>query len=183
MSKRAVLVVDLQKEYLPAGKLALVGIEQAVANAVQVIGDARARGELVVHIHHESDNPAIPVFVPGSDGVQFIADVTPQAGEPAVLKHFPNSFLKTDLKSVLDSNGIEEVVIVGAMSQMCIDATARAASDIGYPVTVIHDACATRDLEFGGQSVPAAQVHAAFMSALAFSYARVISCGEYQAAR
>lgn len=182
MSKKAIIVVDLQKEYLPTGKLALVGIEQAVANAVAVINDARAKGDLVVNVHHESADPAaMPVFLPGTEGAQFIPAVQPPVGEPAVLKHYPNSFLKTDLKKVLDENGIEEVVIVGAMSHMCVDATTRAASDLGYPVTVVHDACATRDVEFGGQTVPAAQVHTAFMSALAFAYARVVSCREYLA--
>jgi hypothetical protein len=47
---------------------------------------------------------------------------------------------------------------------------------------VIHDACATRDLEFNGVSVPAAQVHAAFMAALAFAYASVVSANEFLAA-
>ena len=182
MSKKAIIVVDLQKEYLPAGKLALVGIEQAVANAVAVIDDARAKGDLIVHVRHESADPAaMPVFLPGTEGVQFIIAVEPPVGEPVVLKHYPNSFLKTDLKKVLDDHGVEEVVIVGAMSHMCIDATSRAASDLGYPVTVVHDACATRDVDFGDHTVPAAQVHAAFMSALAFAYARVVSRHEYLA--
>lgn len=181
MSKRAVIVVDLQNEYLPAGKLPLVGIEQAVTNAVAIINDARTKGDLVINVHHESNNPAMPAFVPGTAGAQFIPSVEPQAGEPAVLKHYPNSFLKTELKKVLDDNGIKEIVLVGAMSHMCIDATTRAASDFGYPVTVIHDACATRDLEFDDQTVPAAQVHAAFMSALAYAYARVVSCRDYLA--
>jgi len=182
MSNKAIIVVDLQKEYLPTGKMPLVGIEQAVANAVSVINDARIKGDLVVHVHHESADPvAMPIFLPGTEGAQFIAEVEPSAGESTVLKHRPNSFLKTDLKKVLDDKDIKEVVIVGAMSHMCVHATARAASDLGYPVTVIDDACATRDVEFGGQSVPAAQVHTAFMSALAFAYARVVPCSQYLA--
>ncbi len=58
---------------------------------------------------------------------------------------------------------------------MCVDAFVRAASDFGYGVTVAHDAVATRDLAFGGRTVPAADVHAAFISALAFAYAEVAS--------
>lgn len=181
MSHRALIVVDLQKEYLATGKLALVGVDQAVANAAKVIGDARAKGDLVVHVHHESADPALPVFVSGTEGAQFIPAVAPRAGEPAVLKHYPNSFRETDLKKTLDDHGIREVTIVGAMSHMCVDATTRAASDLGYPVTVVHDACATRDLEFDGRTVPAAQVHAALMSALAFGYGRVVSTQEYLA--
>ncbi|MNW19212.1 Isochorismatase family protein [compost metagenome] len=66
---------------------------------------------------------------------------------------------------------------------MCIDGITRAAADLGYNVTVIHDACASRDLEFNGQVVPAAQVHAAFMSALGFAYASVVSTAEFLAAQ
>jgi nicotinamidase-related amidase len=181
MSKRAIIVVDLQNEYLPTGKLALVGIEQAVANAARVVADARAKGDLVVNVRHEFASPDAPFFVPGSDGVQIIPTVAPKEGEAVILKNYPNSFLKTGLKELLDKNGIEETVIIGAMSHMCIDATTRAASDFGYKAAVVHDACATRDLEFRGQTVPAAQVHAALMSALSFAYARIVTTDEYLA--
>ena len=65
------------------------------------------------------------------------------------------------------------------MSHMCIDATTRAAADLGFSCTVIHDACATRDLVFGETVIPAAQVHGAFMAALAPIYARVVSLEEF----
>ncbi len=65
---------------------------------------------------------------------------------------------------------------------MCIDAATRAAADFGYATTVVHDACATRDLEFNGRVVPAAQVQDAYMSALAFAYATVTTTDEYLAA-
>jgi len=181
MNKHAVIVVDLQNEYLPTGKLDLVDIEQAVANAARVIADARAKGVPVIHIRHEFADPAIPFFQPGTDGVEIIFQVAPQAGEAVVTKNYPNSFLKTDLKQILDQQGIEEVTVIGAMSHMCIDATTRAASDFGYKATVVHDACATRDLEFRDQVVPASQVHAALMAALAFAYATIVTTDEYLA--
>src|SRR5690606_37191906 len=120
-----------------------------------------------------------PFFVPGSPGAQIHPKVQPRDGEPVVLKHHVNAFRETDLKSILDRHGIEEIVICGAMSHMCIDAAARAASDLGYRCIVIYDACATRDQEFQGAAIPAAQVHAAFMSALNFAYARLLSTEEY----
>ena len=181
MSKRAVVVVDLQNEYLPSGKLALVGIEPALANAARVIADARAKGDRVIHVRHEATAADAPFFTPGSTGVQIHESVAPEQGEPVIVKNYPNSFLKTDLKQMLDSEAVEHVSIVGAMSHMCIDATTRAASDFGYKATVVHDACATRDLEFQGQKVPAAQVHAALMSALGFAYATVVTTDEYLA--
>lgn len=179
MSKRAVVVVDLQNEYLPTGRLPLVGIEQALNNAAEIISASRSKGDLVVHVRHEFVQPDMPIFVQGTDGVQIHPLVAPREGEQVIVKNFPNSFLNTNLKQVLDEQGIEEVTIVGAMSHMCVDATTRAASDFGYKTTVVDDACATRDLEFRGEIVPAAQVHAAMMSALAFAYGKVVSTEEY----
>lgn len=181
MSKRAVVVVDLQNEYVPTGKLPLAGIDQALDNAARIISDARARGDLVVHVRHEFVQPGAPFFVPGSDGVQIHPKVAPQEGEQVIVKNHPNSFLETNLKQTLDAKGIEEVTIVGAMSHMCVDATTRAASDFGYKTTVVDDACATRDLEFRGQIIPAGQVHAALMSSLAFAYGKVVTTDEYVA--
>lgn len=181
MSKRAVVVVDLQNEYFPSGKLPLVGIEDAVANAARVIDAARSNGDPVIHVRHEFPTPDAPFFVRGTEGTQIHPAVAPIEGEPVVLKNYPNSFLKTDLKQMLDAKGIEEVVVIGAMSHMCIDATSRAASDLGYKVVLVHDACATMDLEFGGQVVPAAQVHAALMAALAFAYATITTTDAYLA--
>lgn len=99
-----------------------------------------------------------------------------------VLKHFVNSFRESELQSILDQQGIENLMVVGSMSHMCVDAITRAAADLGYQVTVIHDACAARDLEFNGVVVPAAHVHAAFMSALGFAYASVVSTNDFLAA-
>lgn len=182
MSKNAVIVVDLQNDYLPTGKLPLAGIDAALKNAARVIAAARAKGEPVFHVRHEFLQADAAFFAPGSAGARIHPEVAPQEGEAVILKHSPNAFLRTDLKERLDAAGIDAVTIVGAMSHMCIDATARGAADFGYRVTVVDDACATRDLEFRGQAVPAAQVHAAQMAALAFAYANVVDTEAWLAA-
>ena len=65
------------------------------------------------------------------------------------------------------------------MSHMCIDATTRAAADFGFKCTVIHDACATRDLAFQDKTIPAEEVHGSFMAALGSAYAKVLSLKEF----
>ncbi len=179
MSKQAVVVVDLQNEYLPTGKLPLVNIEAALENAAKVIEHARQHEIPVIHIRHEFLDPEIPFFVKNTDGVEIIKTVTPVASECVITKNYPNSFLKTDLDAHLKEQGIEQLTIIGAMSHMCIDATTRAASDLGYQCTVVEDACTTMDLEFNGRVVEAAQVHAALMAALAFAYANITSTIDY----
>ncbi len=179
MSKRAILIVDLQNEYWPSGNLPLHGIDAAATNAARAVAHARAKGDLVVNIRHEM--PDAPYFVPGSAGAEINDVVRPATGEPIITKHFPNSFRETGLSDLLQEHGVQDVVVVGAMSHMCVDATVRAANDLGYKTTTIHDACATLDLNFNGITTPAAQVHAAMMAALSFGYGAVISTESFLA--
>ena len=65
------------------------------------------------------------------------------------------------------------------MTHMCVDATVRAAFDYGLGCTVLHDACATRQLSFGGETVPARHVQSAFLAALNGIYANVLSTAEF----
>ena len=175
MSKSALIVVDIQTDYFPGGKWPLVGVDAAADNAARIIQATRESGDLVVHIRHEFTSEDAPFFTPNSEGAKLHPKVLNKADEPVVLKHFVNSFRETELKQILDQHGIEKLVVIGAMSHMCVDGITRAAADMGYKVKVIHDACASRDLEFNGTTVPAAHVHAAFMAALGFAYAEVIS--------
>lgn len=179
MSKRALVLIDIQNDYFPGGKWTLRGIEAAAENAAKLLAAARAAGDLVVHVRHEFPTADAPFFAPGSEGAKIHPKVRSIESEPIVLKHHVNSFRETDLKAILDRHGVEEVVICGAMSHMCVDAGTRAASDLGFKCIVVHDACATRDQEFGGAVVPAAQVHASFMAALRFGYAKLVSTEEY----
>ena len=126
MSKRATIVVDLQNDYLGTGKWALSGIDAALANAVRVIEASRSRGEPVIHVRHEFIGDDAPFFAAGSEGAEIIPTVAPLPGEAVVTKNHPNSFRDTALQHELDEAGITHLVLVGAMSHMCIEATARA---------------------------------------------------------
>ncbi len=179
MSNRALIIVDIQNEYFPEGNLPLVGIHEATEKAAKVLAHARQNNDLVIHVRHEFTDPNTPFFKAGTNGVKIHPQVAPLDSETVILKNYPNSFLKTNLKEELDKSDIEEVVIIGSMSHMCIDATTRAASDFGYKATVVHDACATRDLEFRGNLVPANHVHTAMMAALEFAYATIKTTDEY----
>ena len=98
-------------------------------------------------------------------------------GEPIVYKHTPNAFLNTNLLDLLKSWEVERVVICGMMTHMCVEATARAASDLGFQVLVAEDACATRDLKYGDTTIPADHVHKSSLAALK-SYGRVMKSEE-----
>ncbi|MFQ6350031.1 cysteine hydrolase family protein [Pseudomonas sp. R11F] len=179
MVKQALILIDIQNDYFPQGKWPLDGVESAADKAAQVLQAFRQKGDAVIHVRHEFTSDDAPFFTQGSEGAHLHSKVLNEGNEPVVLKHFVNAFRQTDLRTLLEQRSITELVVVGSMSHMCIDGVVRAAADLGYKVTVIHDACATRDLEFNGQLIPAAQVHGAYMASLAFGYAAVMSADEY----
>ncbi len=170
---QALLLIDLQNDYFPGGAFPLPAITACVANAAKVLAWARARDVRVIHVQHRELDPAVGFLLDGSVGAETHVAVAPADGEAVVVKRHPNAFRDTTLVETLAD--IDSVVVVGAMSNMCVDATARAAADLGYGVTVVEDACAACDLEFGGKAIPAETVHGAFMAALASAYGRVVS--------
>jgi nicotinamidase-related amidase len=145
------------------------------ANAGKLLQAARERDVPRYHVQHLSVRPDATFFVPGTEGVEIHASVAPQAGEPLLQKNFPNAFRDTALHQQLNDEGVDELLICGAMTHMCIDATTRAAFDLGYRCTLAEDACATRDLQFAERTLPARDVHDSFMAALSAPYARVVS--------
>lgn len=175
----ALILVDIQNDYFPGGSMELVGMAAAATNARAVLDRFRGNGAPLFHIQHLAVAEGATFFVPGTKGVEHNEAVAPEAGEPVIAKNFPNSFRDTDLDLRLKKAGAEHIVVVGAMSHMCIDATTRAAFDAGYQCTVIDDACATRDLTFKEETIAAAKVHGSFMAALSSPYAKVLAAADY----
>lgn len=173
--KPALILIDIQNDYFPGGKMELEGSLAASLQAAKLLEAFRAKGLPLVHIQHVSNRPGASFFVPGTEGMNIHANVAPRAGETVLQKNFPNSFRETKLLEHLRALGADHLVIAGMMTNMCVDATTRAAFDLGFSCSLAHDACAARALAFGDQRVPAAQVHAAFVAALAGLYAKVQS--------
>ncbi|MBU1612260.1 MAG: cysteine hydrolase [Proteobacteria bacterium] len=181
MHTTALMIIDLQNDYFPGGSFPLPGAAPAGAKAAQLLAAFRQQGRPVVHVQHESLAPGSTFFLPDTEGVAIHASVRPQGDETVIIKQRPNSFLGTGLEALLRERGIKSLVVCGMMTNMCVDAGVRAASDMGFACQLVHDACAAADLSFGGVDVPAAKVHAAFVAALGFGYAQVVSCEEYLA--
>lgn len=178
MSQTALLLIDIQNDYFPTlegSAWPLVGMEEAAAKARVLLERFRHLKAPIVHVRHEAQSARIPFFQPGTRGADIHASVSPLEVEPVIIKHKANSFLGTELQETLQELGVSKLVVVGAMTQNCIDSTVRAAADFGYECTVVADACATRDLEFEGQTIAAAMVQAAFLAALSFSFAKVVT--------
>ena len=175
---RGLIIVDVQNDYFAGGAMELAGMDEAAVNCRRLLDAFRQAGAPLFHIQHLAAHPGATFFVPGSAGCEINPLVQPGDDETVIRKHFPSAFRETDLHRQLQAAALDELVICGAMSHMCIDTTTRAAFDLGYRCQLAADACATRDLEFDGRRVAAADVHAAFMAALASPFAQVMSTGE-----
>jgi nicotinamidase-related amidase len=175
VTDRALLIIDIQRDYFPGGRFPLVAPEAAADNAGRVLAAFRAAGEPVVHVQHAWDAPDAEYLKPGTPGFEIHDAVRPQGGEPLIRKTEPNAFVGTGIAEDLRRWGVDTVVVAGMMSSMCVDATVRAAVDLGFAATVVHDACAAPDLEFDGETIPGKTVHAAFMAALGDGYATLVA--------
>ncbi len=176
---RCLVIIDIQNDYFAGGAYPLVEPEPAVRAAKAVLEEFRALGEPVVHVRHVWEDLDASFMRPGTLGVEIHPLVMPVDGEPVVEKEHPNAFRGTSLAELLGARGADDLVIMGMMTSMCVDATVRSAVDAGYPVTVIGDACAAPDLEFGGRRIAGLDVHAAFLAALADSYATVTTAQSF----
>jgi nicotinamidase-related amidase len=172
--KTALLIIDIQKDYFPGGRMELVKPFEAARKANELLQCFREQDQLHVHIQHVSTDAGASFFLPGTSGTDIHDVVAHFEGEPLVIKHHPNSFRETNLLELLKGWGVERVIITGMMTHMCVDATARAAVDFGFQIIVAEDACATRDLKYGDSTIPAEQVHKAFLAALR-SYGQVMT--------
>ncbi len=169
------LLIDIQNDYFEGGAMALPDSAEAAKRAAAVLAFWRKQGRGVIHMQHIAKRAGATFFLPGTAGAEIHASVQAQAGESVIQKHFPNCFRETGLLDRLRELGARELVIAGMMSQLCVDTTTRAAADLGFACTVVHDACAARALAFQGQALNAQQVHAAYMAALQGSFAKVVA--------
>lgn len=175
----ALLLIDFQNDYFPNGRMPLDKSFEASQKAQEILQIFRAKQMPLVHVQHISTRPDAVHFLPCTKGVEFHPNVAPLKNETIIKKHYPNSFKDTGLLNHLIKNKINHLIITGMMTHMCIDATVRAAYDLGFMCTVIQDACAARSLEFENTQIPAQNVHHAFLAALQPTYASVITSKEF----
>lgn len=171
----ALVMVDLQNTYRE-GIMRLEGVEPALAEAAALLERARAAGIPIFHIQHDA-GAGSPYDVSARIGA--IADeVAPRAGETVVVKNYPSAFVGTDLQSKLEAAGVKDIIITGFMTHMCVNSTARSAFNLGFRPTVVAATTATRDLPGpDGSVVPAAQLQAASLAAVADLFAIVAPRG------
>ena len=127
---------------------------RVVKNVALAVERARGGGVPVIWVQHESDE-----LPRDSSAWQLVPELMPEAGERRVYKRFPSSFEETDLEAGLGELGTTRLVLAGAQTNWCIRATAYAALDRGYDLTLLKDAHTTESIDLGyGSTVEASSI-------------------------
>lgn len=172
LSQSGLILIDCQNTYRE-GIMKLSGVEAALEEASRLLERARQLGVPVFHIQHDA-GPGSPYDIHAEIGA-IAAPVAPRAGEAVIVKNYPNAFVGTDLEQRLRDAGLKSVVLAGFMTHMCVNSTARGAFNLGFEVTVVGNATATRDLPAAdGGVVPAEVLQRASLAMLGDLFAVVV---------
>ena len=139
--KAALLIVDVQ-----TGLVELMPREvrnSVLSNIAGLLGKARSSGLAVIFIQH--DGPKGHPLEVDTAGWAIHASILPCDGEPVIRKRASDSFFETRLAEELQRGGVGHLIVVGGMSEYCVDTTCRRAVTLGYDVTLVADGHLTRD--------------------------------------
>ena len=167
------LVLNAQQEH-GLGALPLDGVDAVLERLAHLIARTRRAGAAVMHVR-QSGLPG-GLFDPDKPGGAFMPQATPLPGDLVFAGTLPSAFAGTDLAPSLAMMDRPPVVLAGFMTHAGVGATACAALDLGYAVTVAADATATRAMPdaLGGPAIPASTMQAAALAALADRFATVV---------
>lgn len=179
INRTALVVVDVQKafdEWEAAGKRR--NNPDAVRQIVRLLDGFRAKQAPIIHIRHASRNP-VSRFGAGKSGYAVKEEAREQPGEPVLVKHVNSSFIGTDLEERLRRANIENVVIVGATTNHCVETTTRMAGNLGFKAKLVRDATWTFDRDgVDGEHYTAEQIHAMTLANLQGEFAEIVTADD-----
>lgn len=150
--RSAVVVVDMVNDFCkPGGAMVLPGYEALVAPQLAIIDAARASGAAVVWVHDEHRRnmrrdrewlKRTPHCVEGSWGTEIIEDLGARDDEIHLVKRRYSAFFGTDLDLTLKDMMIDQLVVIGVVTNICVRSTVHDGFFLGYEIVVPHDACA-----------------------------------------
>jgi len=176
-AQTALILIDMQRDFLqPGGFGESLGndislLTAAVAPCRVLLDAARRHGILVIHTRegHRPDmldaprakvergapsarigdrGPMGRILIRGEPGHELIPELSPQPGEPVIDKPGKGAFYATDLHTILQNRGIENLIVCGVTTEVCVHTTVREANDRGYRCIVPSDCCASYFPEF-----------------------------------
>lgn len=144
---KALLIIDMQKEYEPTGKLPVNHLPPMKKNVKSLLNAARKNDDvLLIHVRHVSPDPNDTDFVDGTIGVEFMDDFVPAENEMVISKNFVNAFSNPELETILNKNKVKEIFVCGLTSALCCDTTCRIGQEKGFDMKYISDAIGEFDI-------------------------------------
>jgi len=173
----ALVMIDFQRDFVdPGGFGEALGndvslLRRAVPPAERVLHAARAAGLFIIHTRegHRADLSDCPpakkargrlkagigdpgpmgrILVRGEHGHDIVKELYPEPGEPVIDKPGKGAFYATDLHAILGNRGIQQLVVCGVTTEVCVNTTVREANDRGYDCLVLEDCVASYFPEF-----------------------------------
>jgi nicotinamidase-related amidase len=177
MSKSALIIIDVQKGF-DEPYWGARNNPQAEQNIALLLKTARASGQPVFHVKHNSRLPRSPLH-PANPGNALKDIAAPRGNEPVIGKDVNSAFIGTDLDGQLRAAGVDRVTLVGLTTPHCVSTSARMASNLGFQTTIVSDATAA----FAGQgpdgkAIDAAAMHYHALAALKDEFANIVTTQE-----
>lgn len=168
--KTALLVIDLQLGMFNGAWIVPIHAGEALLTRVQaLLAQARAAGAPVIYVRHAGGAGHLLEY--GTANWQIHPAIAPAPGETIVEKRTPDAFHETTLSTALAATGAKRLIVTGAQTEVCVDATCRRAFSLGFEVTLVSDAHSTWD----GATLTADQIIRHTNQTLARRFVRLVS--------
>jgi biuret amidohydrolase len=177
LDRTAVIIIDMQRDFLEKGGFGeTLGndvslLSAAIGPCKRLLEGARRKQMLIIHTRegHRPDLSDAPrakvergapslrigapgpmgrILIRGEPGHDIVEELYPAEGEPVVDKPGKGAFYATDLHSILQNRGIEDLIVCGVTTEVCVHTTVREANDRGYRCIVPGDCCGSYFPEF-----------------------------------
>jgi nicotinamidase-related amidase len=174
----ALILIDVQKGFLDSAFWGMSNNPNFEIHMFKLLKIFRELKLPVLHVQHLSTEEKSPLR-PGQNGVEFITGFEPKHGERIFQKSVNSAFIETNLEEYLKSKEIKSLTMIGFTTDHCVSTSARMAKNLGFEVSIPHDATVTFDrVGINGTLYSAELVHQVNLASLKNEFAKVLSSEE-----